>query len=253
MRHGRVREDSFMKNIVLLAATLSAVSGLASASSVTIDRDSGQDALTGGVSVFGIGRIAGHIGFAYNPNPAPGTGAGQFASGSFATFCLEIDQSAGSGTYQIVDVAAAPNPTGGANPNQPNSYGSIIAGRIGVAVKAGILANWIGSDLSLISSGNATTDNERMAAIQAAVWEAIYDTGAFSNMTGQVVTTTGGLNARWTELSAFFGNNGVVAGLRGIVNANRQDQLYIVPLPPAAFAGLATLVGVAGVARLRRR
>ena len=111
-----------MKNIVLLAATLSAVSGLASASSVDVIRAIGVDNLTSGVSVLGVGRVAGHIGFTYFPNPpAPGTGAGQFASGSFATFCLEIDQGAGNGTFQIVDVSAAPNPTGGANPNQPNS------------------------------------------------------------------------------------------------------------------------------------
>jgi hypothetical protein len=38
-----------------------------------------------------------------------------------------------------------------------------------------------------------------------------------------------------------------------MVAGGNQDMLYVVPLPPAAFAGLATLVGVAGVARLRRR
>lgn len=242
-----------MKNVVLMAATLSVVSGLASATSVTIVRDSSLDALTGGVSVFGVGRTAGHIGFAYDPNPAPGTGGGQFASGSFATFCIELDQNAGGAPYQIVDLADAPNPPGGVNPNQPNSYGSTIAGRIGVAVKAGVLVGWIGSDLSLISSGNATTDRQRMAAIQAAIWEAIYDTGAFDNTLGQVITTSTGVNDRWTELSAFFNNNGHIAGLRAIVAPGRQDMLYVVPLPPAAFAGLATLVGLAGVARLRRR
>ncbi len=231
-----------MKNFVLMAATLSAVSGLASATDVVIVRDSSLDRLTSGVTVNGNGVTAGHIGFAYNPDPAPGTGGGQFASGSFATFCIQVGQNAAAGTYKIFDLADAPLPG--------DAYGAAIAHRIGIAVRAGIDAGWIASDLSLLTSGNTTTDQRRMATIQAAIWEAIYDTGSFDRTGGNVVTnaTLGGF---WDLLD--FNNNGVVAGLRAIVHPNGQDQLYIVPLPPAAFAGLATLVGVAGVARLRRR
>lgn len=241
-----------MKYNVLMAATLSAAAGLASASSFTVDRDNSLDALSGGISVFGVGRTGGHIGLVYNPDPAPGTGSGQFASGSFATFCIELDQTAGGGTYKIVSLANAPDPVGGgANPNNPNAYGNAIAARIGVAVRAGIDAGWIASDLSLITSGDSTLDARRMATLQAAIWEAIYDTGSFDRTTGDVLTTNNNLNTLWDQLN--FNNSGQVAGLRAMVSAGRQDQLYIVPLPPAAFAGLATLVGVAGVARLRRR
>lgn len=242
-----------MKKMLMILA-LSAASGMASATSVTFNRDSSLDALAGGVSVFSVARTAGHIGFIYNPNPAPGTGGGQFASGSFATFCIELDQTAGGAAYNIVDLSAAPNPpTGGANPNNPNSYGSAIATRIATAAKAGMLAGWIGSDLSLITSGNASTDKARMAAIQAVIWEAIYDTGSFDRTSGNVVSTSVTMNSMWDQLAAHFANDGQVAGLRAAVSSNRQDQLYVVPLPPAAFAGLATLVGIAGVSRIRRR
>lgn len=241
-----------MKNFVLMAAALSAVAGMASASSFSLSRDASLDQLSIGVSVFGVGRTAGHIGLQYDTDPAPGTGGGQFASGSFATFCIELDQNAGGGVYKIANLEDAPDPvTGGANPNNPNAYGYAIAARIKIAVRAGIDAGWIASDLSLITSNDSTLDSRRMATIQAAIWEAIYDTGSFDRTTGDVITTTNALNGLWDQLN--FNNSGQVAGLRAILAPGRQDQLYVVPLPPAAFAGLATLVGVAGVARLRRR
>jgi hypothetical protein len=39
----------------------------------------------------------------------------------------------------------------------------------------------------------------------------------------------------------------------GVYSGFRQDQLTIVPLPPAAFAGLGTLAGVIGLGYIRRR
>ncbi|MEA5612316.1 hypothetical protein [Nodularia spumigena] len=248
-----------MKSVVLIAA-LAASAGVASATSFDLLRDSGPDRLIGGVETFGSNTQAGHIGLRYAVNPAPGTGGGQFKSGSFATFCIELDQNAGNGNYTINRLADAPDPTGGpTNPNGSNSYGNAIAARIKIAVRAGIDANWIASDLSLISVGNSAADllleRRRMAVIQAAIWEAIFDTGSFDFGLGDVRITNTDLQTLWNQLD--FNNSGQVAGLRAITSGqgqgNRQDMLYVVPLPPAAFAGLATLVGVAGVARLRRR
>jgi len=38
-----------------------------------------------------------------------------------------------------------------------------------------------------------------------------------------------------------------------MVAENQQDMLYVVPLPPAAFAGLGMLGGIAGFRTIRRR
>ena len=42
-------------------------------------------------------------------------------------------------------------------------------------------------------------------------------------------------------------------GLKAMVSEGQQDMLYVVPLPPAALAGLGMLGGIAGVRTIRRR
>ena len=42
-------------------------------------------------------------------------------------------------------------------------------------------------------------------------------------------------------------------GLKAVVAEGQQDMLYVVPLPPAAFAGLGMLGTIAGVRTIRRR
>ena len=41
--------------------------------------------------------------------------------------------------------------------------------------------------------------------------------------------------------------------MKAMLNATTQDQLFIVPLPTAAFAGLLTLGGLGAFSRIRRR
>ena len=47
--------------------------------------------------------------------------------------------------------------------------------------------------------------------------------------------------------------NATMPNLRAMLNADTQDQLYIIPLPTAVFAGLLTLGGMGGYSRMRRR
>lgn len=239
-----------MKTIVSSAALLAATSGAALAG----DFWAQQSGFTGvgGITVVDGDSVShtvagGHIEFTYGVGGSPaGMAAGQFVGpqgSTFNTFCIEIDQGAGGlKMFDIVDLSNAPDPATGGNPNDPNSYGNTIATNIKKVVAAAIGLGWLNSDLSAAS---ATT--QQLAAIQGEIWKAIYGNVAYAN--GGVSTQAGTLSS--TVGLGTYGSS--VKGLRAMVASNGQDQLYVVPLPPAAFAGLATLVGIAGVARLRRR
>lgn len=244
----RTREDSIMKNIVGMTAVLAATSGMALATDFTAIYDSNTPSAT--VTVNGNNYSASHIRFEYTGSGSPaGKARGQFVGGAgdkFDTFCVELDQfvQGNERTYKIVSLKNAPDPAGGAsNPSNPNPYGFAIASRIHQVVSQAIAANYINDDLSV-----NTASNQQLAGVQAAIWAAIY---GYGNTSASNATVQGVIDAL-TDSGAFT-TGGHVAGLRAAVSHNAQDMLYVVPLPPAAFAGLATLFGVAGVARLRRR
>ena len=240
-----------MKTIVCSAALLAATSG----ASLAADFDAQRTGFTGvgGITVTTNLGTAGYSGglieFTYGVGGSPaGMAAGQFVGpqgSTFNTFCIELDQGASQlmKSYDIVDLASAPNPAaGGANPNNPNAYGPTIATAIKKVVAAAIGLGWLNGDLSAASATTA-----QLAAIQGEIWRAVYGNASYSN---------GGVNTAATTLAntvtaGTYGSS--VKGLRAMVSGSSQDQLYVVPLPPAAFAGLATLAGIAGVSRLRRR
>lgn len=241
-----------MKTIVCSAALLAATSGAALAADFNAAYNNvfnGQGGITVTTNAGTASHSGGHIQFVYGAGGSPaGMAAGQFvgpAGSTFNTFCVEIGQGVTTAQkgWDIVDLASAPNPTtGGANPNNPNSYGPSIATAIKKVVAAAIGLDWIHEDLSL---ENATT--AELAAIQGEIWAAVYGNASYA---GGALSTAATTLAN-TVTAGTYGSS--VKGLRAMVNGQFQDQLYVVPLPPAAFAGLATLVGIAGVGRLRRR
>jgi len=90
----------------------------------------------------------------------------------------------------------------------------------------------------------------KMGAIQAAIWEALgHDFQV--NSSG----TSSSLRAQYNLLTNenSFDSSLRMAGLRAAVADGQQDQLWIVPLPSSALAGLGLLGGIAGVRTLRRR
>lgn len=236
-----------MKSTICMAVLVAATTGLAAAADFQAARSGFNGA--GGITVGSLGTFSGGlIEFTYGAGgSAAGKAAGQFvgnAGDKFVTFCIELDQTASQNMlgYTIVNLAAAPNPaTGSSNPNAPAAYGNAIAARINEVVAAAISLGWINADLSLASATSA-----QLAATQAAIWDAIYGPGV-------VTASNAGVNSALTTLLGNVVAGERVKGLRAMVSSRSQDMLYVVPLPPAAFAGLATLVGVAGVARLRRR
>ena len=166
-------------------------------------------------------------------------GLGQFAGGTFGTFCIELQQVApGSTTYDIANVRNAPNP----QPGLGGAYDAADEAEVEAVVAAAMRLGWLNSDLS-----NAGASNAQLAAIQGMIWKAVLDEAVVSAEDASVAT-------QMTALQDEIDNDpsASVADLRAMVSADSQDQLFIVPLPTAALAGLITLAGIGGVKRLRR-
>lgn len=223
----------------LMIGMLSGVAAMAgSVSADTVELS--YDGLSGGssattVKVRNEGTFyAGHMIHTFTS----GTRAGE----SFNTFCVDVREYARSGptTYEIIDLADAPRP--GA------PYGQAKADAVSAVVANAIALGWI--DRNLQADSAATGYLGRMGAIQAAIWGALgYDIRDNSSRTSD------SLNYYYDILldSSTFDSTLRTNGLRAIVAANQQDMLYIVPLPPAAWAGAGLLIAVAGVRQVRRR
>lgn len=169
--------------------------------------------------------------------------SGDRAGQSFNTFCIEVGEYAtnGSATYEIIDLADAPNPG--------SYYGQARADAVNAIVANAVAMGWIDNKLQAISS-NESANLERMGAIQAAIWEALGHDFGESHW-----RTDDGLAARYAELlnENTFDSSLRLQGLRAVVAQGQQDMLYVVPVPAAAFAGLGLLGGLAGVRTIRRR
>jgi hypothetical protein len=231
----------------MAAATIFAAAGFANAASFRAAYTGQSNGIT--VSVANFGTVnAGYMNFSYE-NGSNQPGIGQFgpetdpvADRVFKTFCIENFQvTGGQQTWNVVDIANAPVPANGP------SYGAPVEARVNAIVAAAIHLQWIKSDLSEGVNASAA----RAAALQAGIWAALDGTV----LSGDVSSSNTDVGTAWTALFNRYNGNqsATVNGLRAMVAGGNQDMLYVVPLPPAAFAGLATLVGVAGVARLRRR
>lgn len=182
--------------------------------------------------------------------------SGTYSEGDqIRTFCIDILQNAGDGTFTLGDVADAPIPGGGMG-----------------AVKAAMVEHLYANYFWLVNDGTATKNNA--AAFQVAVWEIVNEdisvnslsiadgAGKFyidSNVTeggwdaGDAARTTaeGWLAAVWaahvtTSLDQF---NGM---FNALLSGGGQDQIIanIVPVPAPVMLGGA---GLLGLAVLRRR
>lgn len=224
-----------MKNTLTIAALCAVTAGTAMADSVDV-RYTG---IAGGSSAMHL-RVEGGTYYAGHMNHEFTSGA---RSGErFSSFCIDFAEHANTSgaTYQIVEIAEAPMP--GA------PYGQTIADRINAVVANAAALGWIDNKLQ---ADTAQTDYlAKMGAIQAAVWEAFGSDIEVNNS-----RTTNSLASYYNTLmdDQTFDSSLRLNGLKAIVAEGQQDMLYVVPLPPAAFAGLGMLGSIAGVRTLRRR
>jgi len=224
-----------MKNTMIIVAVCALGSGVALADSV----DLRYTGLAGGnnathLRVGGTTYFAGHMVHEYTSGDRDGQ--------RFATFCIELQEEASTSgaTYEIVDLADAPAP------GLP--YGQSIADTISAVVANAEALGWI--DAKLQGDSGQSDYLAKMGAIQAAVWEALgADVKVGHNRTNNGLEHYYGV---LTNENTFDGSLRL-RNLRAITAAGQQDMLYVVPLPPAAFAGLGMLGAIAGVRTIRRR
>jgi len=233
---------------VLAAACLAGLAGAeALAGQVTMDftgtgRGQGVQISMAGHSLPGGGNVfAGQLKW----NVTSSTQSG-INPGAVITFCTDIFQAVQSGTFDIADLADAPD-TG--------------IGGMGDD-KAALIGHLYSVYYDEVNDSSAT--NDRASAFQVAIWEIVneditFDAGPLAELdvtngdfqasgldgaADDVAEMLGEVSLAWEE-SRLENEYGLVAAL-----GNGQDQIMIVPVPPAVWlAG----VGLLGVGVLRRR
>lgn len=190
----------------------------------------------GGVDTFRAGQFL----FQYT-DVGGDRGIGQFAGGTFTTFCIELQFVVnGPQPYDINEISDAPDPSPG--PGGPQ-YDQADENEVNAVIAAAIGLGWLNYDISVNTATNA-----QLAAVQGMIWEVVLDSSV-------VTVINAGVAAELTILQAAIAldPNATTPFLFAMTSADSQDQLFMVPMPMAAWAGLFTLGGLAGVKRLRRR
>ena len=171
-----------------------------------------------------------------------GTGA---SAKDFITYCIDLTQSAGDGTFNLTSLNNAPVTSPAPSSKWELGHAQIDA-----------LNSLYNADADSVNT------NARAAAFQAAIWEIVFDwesvdggtfsSGDTSNMLGGRVRINNNVS---NSLYAGYLTS-AVAGLdtsgrlAAITSESRQDQLVVIPLPGAgALAGAGMLM----VATRRRR
>jgi hypothetical protein len=189
---------------------------------------------------------------------APLAGSVGGSGGSqFMTFCLELSEFVGFGpTYSYsIGTAAVGGGLGGGSPD-PISQQTANLYRL---FATGTLAGYD------YSTGSGSTRGNSANALQALFWtlenEVTYNpaNGEFrrTDNSGLVGTLTAAEQALYTSWLSLPFSSTADYGVRAINpmdgTTRAQSMLILIPLPPAAWAGVGTLAGLALFGAIRRR
>lgn len=181
------------------------------------------------------------------PGPYTGVFAGQLKfdmdGKEITTFCIEVAEPVTKATteYHVLDIAQVPGEPGPMEQQRADALSRLY---------------------DAAADAQFGTDHSTAAAFQVAVWEIVFD---FDGTQGSIDFNNGefkllgdggynlaGIAGAW--LSGLGGNmGGGMTQLAGLYNDGKQDQVVMVPLPAPVAMGLAGLLAVAGVRRLRTR
>lgn len=182
--------------------------------------------------------------------------ARDLSANSFQTFCVEYSEHINLGSTYYTQLATSSS-RGGVGGGSPDPLSPATA-YLYTQFRMGTLSNYD-------ASGTARRNDAR--SLQLAIWfledEINPTTPLVQDAWSQYMSNTSiGIQARaWVtqaqNATAFSNSIGQVRVLRMFRDAGltqySQDQLTLVPLPPAAYTGLATLAGLAGFRAWRRR
>lgn len=204
---------------------------------VNTDYAGGQFTGFNGGGGFRMTQLAGYTG------ESGGTGG---TANSFVTFCLEENEYFYPGSNYYVQIATSAM-NGGISGGTPDPIDGITAAMYREFRDGG---NFGG----VVPGGAAGWTNSLMTSLQLAIWyeegehplaDLLADPNATAMQLWAQANDHGIGNVRVArQWSSFDGQN---------YSGNAQDMLTIVPLPPAATAGMATLAGVLGMGYMRRR
>lgn len=184
------------------------------------------------------------------------SGDGRVAD-SFLSFCLEIGDTLGFGATYYTEISTSAKRDGsvGSGNSNPDDLSAVTA-KIYSEFRSFV------SDASSSSVnpgtafggllGSSLTEGET-SDIQRAIWYSENEIGSLSGTALSIYN--------W----AVANNDGALHGVRvlrlwdhynastGAYSGSHQDLLTMIPLPPSAYAGMGTLVALAGVGYIRRR
>ncbi len=182
------------------------------------------------------------------------------SANSFITFCLERTEflASGNGPYGVQISTAGP---AGQAPRVYGGAGGASGGYDSLSEATALLYSTFRRGGNIGTGGGVRVDTDaETSALQLAIWflegEVPFATIGASNYGVDAAMRTQAQDfVTWATQTAVSGQFYGVAVLN-LTNSNgspAQSLLTIVPLPPAAFAGLGTLAGVIGLGYIRRR
>jgi hypothetical protein len=235
-----------MRSVILATIALAGAASVANADSVNLKflgEGYGQNVR---VTFYGDSFNAFAGGLIHKFSNPTGSLAG--LDGNYTTFCADLAQSVSSSgtTYTLASLSSMPN--GDFQPDMGSARSQEIYNLYAAA-----------------AGRQYSADGTWGTAFQIALWEIIYDgtdpnmgdltsgNVRFKNTDGSALSSA--VTSKVSELFGLLkGPNVAQTGLLGLSSYSAQDQiLQVVPLPPAAWAGLATLGGAFTVRRLRNR
>lgn len=172
--------------------------------------------------------------------------------GPMITFCTDIFQFAATKTFNVVSLKDAPN----SPPNGPGPMGP---------EKAAMVHHLYAKYFHLVN--DASSDKDRASAFQIALWE-IVNEQLSAVLAGNLSLTSGWFKASNMTTNAKNMANAMLLDVKNAwlsddlereyllaaaMSDSGQDQIVIVPVPPAALMGLAGLAGAVVVRRRLRR
>jgi len=194
---------------------------------------------------------------------AGGTGETAIYNGSHASFCIDNQYASTSlRIFNLVRITQAPIAASGNWGNPGVSYTTTQERRLNAIVLAARNAGYVNN----LGFFNVSQGQDASVAIQLLSWESLWEPDSQSGNWN--VATNQGTFYRTSAISAnaatiignlvnaattIFNDVNTPILVRSLSSNGGQDQFVLVPLPPAAWAGLSTLAGVGFVGYIRRR
>lgn len=212
----------------------------------------------GSTKVLDTQTFAGSLNHEFRSTTAGGTNA--VGASSLATFCVDILESVDSRwrTMEVRDLGSVP-----VDENQlTGTFADSRVQRLGQLYNYGMMngllnagGGWANGDVGNTAAGN--TNRDQAAAWQLLVWELAFGDADVSNWDEAGALRVAGVSASVRNFFSTFRdaarNVDALTGLRAASRGRVQDQLVVIPLPPAAYAGMGLLGAVIGVSYIRRR